>query len=266
MASFTCFTMHWSQMPTAIKYQVLAVRCEAYKLAGKVSPITRPIDMRDHFDSRSTFPMILHDGRVVATLRIINYIEGEPREHDYAGSFLNTAVPEKFIEITRVCVSPKYSGLGLTTLLFHEAAQAIVDLAFKSKVFSILGSCTQSLIPLYEKIGCQITDISYSHPDLGNIKHYIFFADCKNLLRGNIGILAYAFVVSKAAHRAKNLHDYNEVSGSLRLALFFNPILLAFFNLRARLRLQKRNRYRRENNRLTQLPGSFQMSSSAPRT
>ncbi|SMF12483.1 GNAT family N-acetyltransferase [Pseudobacteriovorax antillogorgiicola] len=240
MESFKTFTLHWDKMSSSIKYQVLSVRCRAYQKVGKFSSEKRPMDVVDVFDRQSSFPMVLYKGRVVATMRIINHRGDQCLEHDFAGPKLRALVSQPCLEITRVCVDPDFSRLGLTNLLFQEAAQAIVDLAFQSKKFTVIGSCTEELIPFYQKVGCELIGLEYTHPELGNRPHHIFIADTKKLMMGHMNFFVFAAVAAKAALRAKQLHGYRKICPKLNLALLAHYPLLFSLRLRSLIALKIR--------------------------
>lgn len=155
----------------------------------------------DEFDQISRHLAVFLDNKPIAALRMMFHQPDDIWEHDQFFDW-----PEHFpsrskiVEVTRVCTHPDYRKTGVLAILLKRCA---LETLRSDRVF-IMGCATDNLLPLYEKIGCQRTNISFSHSSLGNLKHTIFFADLLNGLSGGISPLLWIMFWSETAITAYN--------------------------------------------------------------
>ena len=157
---------------------VITLRNKAYAQSGKVDQNSSLVD---HLDERSIIIVAKHGPKVVASLRLIISESHQQFEHEQFLILPKYLPPKKdMMEITRVCTHPDYRAGDLLEGLFQYSALVSVN---EDRNW-ILGSSTDSLLPLYLKLGFQRTPISFEHQDLSGLKHTLFYANKNDILLG----------------------------------------------------------------------------------
>ncbi|SMF68912.1 N-acyl amino acid synthase FeeM domain-containing protein [Pseudobacteriovorax antillogorgiicola] len=161
---------------------VVNLRTKAYALEGKIPNVDdQPQAMGDEFDERSIIVIAKHGTRVVASLRLIITQANEPFEHEHS-LVIPRYFPKKqdIIEITRVCTHPDYRAGDLLEGLFQYSSY----LAMAHSRDWIIGSSTDQLLSLYEKLGFQTVPVFFEHRDFKGQKHTLFFANKHDIIFG----------------------------------------------------------------------------------
>lgn len=158
---------------------VIKLRHRAYQLAGKLSHDEEPC--LDQFDKRSIIIVAKHHNKVVASLRLIIAKKNQLLEHEYSLVLpRNFPRKENTIEITRVCTHPDYRHGDLLEGLFQYTS----FIAMAHGRSWILGSSTDELLPLYQKMGFRKSSIRFNHVGLGKTVHTLFLANKDDILLG----------------------------------------------------------------------------------
>ncbi len=172
--------VHFKTACTAKELEdVLHLRSRAYQMAGKISATNHPT--LDEFDKRSIIVLAKHHNKVVGSLRLIISRKNQRLEHEYSLILpRNFPRKENTIEITRVCTHPDYRHGDLLEGLFQYTS--FVAMAHGRSW--ILGSSTDELLPLYQKMGFRKSCIRFHHIGLGQIEHTLFLANKDDIVRG----------------------------------------------------------------------------------
>ena len=158
--------------------EVIDLRTKAYLEAGKLedgSPMT------DAFDEKAIILVGKLFGKIVASLRIMPHRPGEAWEHDRFLTWTPELPPKpESVEITRVCTDPAFKRTNVLLGLFQRTALLVLVCGRRY----LIGCATQGLMPLYQRIGCIPSSVRFSHADLGNQQHTLFYADVQESLLG----------------------------------------------------------------------------------
>jgi hypothetical protein len=128
--------------------------------------------------------MGVYRGKVIASTRLIYNEVDHTMEHEQFVKFpLDFPRKDEICEITRVCTHPDFRGSDILMGLFRFVAVTVIQSGRKY----ILGCATDELLTLYKKIGFNITDLTYNHKQLNDIRHTIFIGDVARGLSG-IGV------------------------------------------------------------------------------
>lgn len=176
--------------------EVIKLRTEAYKGTGKFDGESL---FNDVFDEKAFHLTAFYESKPIASLRMMFHNHGDEWEHDRFFQWPNE-FPSRLdvVEITRVCVHKDFRHTGVLQQLLKECALNVL----RNNRSWILGCATDQLMKLYQKIGCVPTKISFSHDDLGKVKHTIFLADIRSGLSGNINPILWIFFWRETAQKA----------------------------------------------------------------
>jgi predicted GNAT family N-acyltransferase len=221
--------------------QVLELRRLAY---GSVGKLTSDTAVADKFDTRSRIIIGVYKGAVVASTRLIfNEIE-DKMEHEQFVTF-DSRVPSKdqICEITRVCTHPDFRGADLLIGLVKFVSLTVAQSGRRY----VLGCATDTLLPMYTKMGFRSLNIKYSHEALNNIQHTIFMCDITEVAVGK-GINPIAWNILWAdvvEYISQNQIMRFDPASNVRIGIynFFKPIaklLLAISTNRRRSRSTKK--------------------------
>lgn len=153
--------------------EVLQLRLKAYSLAGKVSSKKHPKDMIAPLDSISRIIGAYHGGKIVGSVAV-SFPNSEEVVLDTERPFRNgypKKMPSKLqiIEVARLCTDPDYRRGDLMVRILEHIYKALQ--CGNRKV--VVTSTDAKLWPLYKSIGFKKTGMSYDHPYLEGIKHYV---------------------------------------------------------------------------------------------
>ncbi len=226
--------------------QVLKLRLETYKLAGKVDASKTYLDMSDELDSRSRIVVGKYKGQVISSARLIFSSSEESMEQEnYVKWPSDLPRRDEVVEIMRVCTSPAFRGSDLLFSMFHYMAIAIAQSGRRNIVIC----CTNEMIPLYKNIGFSETGLSYEHQKLNKLKHTILIGDVLNAMLGlNVGPIAWNVVWHDVSSYLMNYDSGNiEPFAKIRVGIYklIRPICMLMY------KISKKNR-KNKNAKLTQ--------------
>ncbi len=220
--------------------QVLELRKLAYGAAGKLASES---DVSDVYDTRSRIIIGLYRGKVVASTRLIfNQLEDQ-MEHEQFVTF-DSRVPsrDQICEITRVCTHPEFRGADLLMGLMKFASLTVVQSGRRY----VLGCATDSLLPMYTKMGFKSMNVRFTHESLNNTQHTIFICDVAEVAVGKgvspiVWNILWADVVS---YLSQNQIMTFDPAANVRIGIysFFKPVahfLLKLTKARKSSRRQK---------------------------
>jgi predicted GNAT family N-acyltransferase len=169
--------------------EVLALRTEAYREAGKIPEGIKSADMADSFDAESRIVIGKFKGKVVASARLYFPQYGDTLEQEEFVSWPNQlGRRDEVVEIMRVCTHSKFRSSDLLFSLFRFIAIS----AIQAKRYKIAGCATDALLPLYTRIGFQDTKLTYSLPALNNLRHTLLVGDARRSILGmDVGPLVW---------------------------------------------------------------------------
>ena len=156
---------------------MIQLRTKAYANEGKFEAGQGA--MVDEYDNRSIIVIAKHHGKIVASLRLIISSKDQRLEHEHS-----LVLPSNFpcrsntIEITRVCTHPDYRHGDLLEGLFRTSF-----IAMTHGRFWILGSSTDELLPIYEKMGFRKSKIRFIHQGLAK-EHTLFLCNKFDVIKG----------------------------------------------------------------------------------
>jgi predicted GNAT family N-acyltransferase len=145
----------------------LRARCYTWVTGGDES---RYLEMADEFDARSRIVIARRNGVAVGSFRLVFHnVDDQLEQQKHA------ILPEDFprndelLEVTRICTDPSYRG---TDLFYVIAKHAIIGVLQAGRRWGV-SACTDSLWPLYEKMGFKKIGVSYTVPGHGVEVHTI---------------------------------------------------------------------------------------------
>jgi N-acyl amino acid synthase FeeM len=193
--------------------EVLALRKLAYVHAKKVSPDVPDARMGDEFDAQSRIIVARHQGRLVGSTRVVfARTDADRLKHDDYVKLPGWLPPRtEMIESSKTCTHPDFRGNDLFASVLKQ--MAIVTLGSGRRW--LLMSCTDSLRPLYKKLGCRDVGVTYVHPTMG-LRHHVMIGDVVSMVCGGMNPIAWHFAIGTDLYRfAKHC---GVVPRSLRLA------------------------------------------------
>jgi hypothetical protein len=102
-------------------------------------------------------------------------------------------------EITRICTHPGFRGGDLLRALLQFSALEVL----RADRPIVVGSATQKLLPLYERIGMRATGRPFVHDELAGLEHWLIVGDARRALAGRgIGPLAWNLMWAEVSERA----------------------------------------------------------------
>lgn len=207
----------------------LELRTKSYKEANKH---TSNAIMTDRYDNTALIIIGKHQNKVVATLRVMLHQDHEQWEHEQFITWSATLPPkETSLEITRVAVDPEYRGTDTAFGLMEHAAYTVVD---QGKRY-LIGSATNSLLPIYQQIGCVPSDIQFTYETLNSKPHTIFYGDLNMVthIRFNPLLWCHLWFPTWAKLKQKNALPTLTPQSKAKLALYqaMRPPIQATLNL-----------------------------------
>lgn len=161
--------------------EVLKLRFEAYKYAGKVEEGKTYLDMTDHFDAKSRIIIGRYKSEIICTARMIFHQVGESMEQENFVKWpADQPRPDEVVEIMRACTRPDFRGSDLLVGMFKYMAVTVAQ----AKKSWIVICATEEMIKFYQNIGFKQLGLSYKHAALNNRIHHVMIA---NFLDGMAG-------------------------------------------------------------------------------
>lgn len=162
--------------------EVLALRKLAYVHAGKLAADAREEDMADAFDLQSRILVARHQGRVVASVRLM-FPQGPTdvlKHADYLELPDSLPARDRLVEVSKACTHPDFRGSDL----FYSMMKLTALTTVQSGREFIFMSCTDGLLPIYRKLGMRKVGTSYVHPTM-RIEHHLMIGDAARLIAGD---------------------------------------------------------------------------------
>ena len=162
--------------------EVLALRRLAYLHAGKLGPEARDEDMADAFDAQSRILVARHQGRVVASVRLM-FPRGPDDALKHAEYLeLPETLParDRLVEVSKACTHPDFRGSDL----FYSMMKLTALTTVQSGREFIFMSCTDGLLAIYRKLGMRKLGAGYVHPTMG-LAHHIMIGDAARMIAGD---------------------------------------------------------------------------------
>ena len=205
---------------TAEEYkEILALRKLAYSMTGKFDASSDSENMGDFFDSKSRILLAKHKDTVVGSLRITFQGPEEQNEYDAFVTFPD-AFPrrDEIAVLSRICTHPSYRGSDL----FYGLMRQCVLTVLQSRRRYILGGCSESLLPLYKKVGFKPQNLYYQHAALNGVREQIIIADVHGILSGaGTSLAVWNEIYSDLTSYISHLYEVPfDPAMNLRLALY----------------------------------------------
>jgi predicted GNAT family N-acyltransferase len=174
--------VEYSFVRTREEYEeVLDLRRDSYGGAGKIANELLSVDMADPNDAKSRILIGKYHGRIVASARLFFPQYGDVLEQEEYVTWPPTyGRRDEFVEVMRVCTHDDFRRSDLLFSLFRFVAIT----ALQAKRYKVVGCATDSLLPLYTKIGFRDTGLSYNLPLLNNLRHSVIFGDARRSILG----------------------------------------------------------------------------------
>lgn len=212
--------VHFSYVRTKEEYEeVLELRYDTYKVAGKLKQGAKVIDMADEFDSRARIVIGKFKGKVVATARLIfNQFEDTMEQERFVSWPKDLPRRDEMVEIMRACTDTRFRRSDLLISMFRFIAVTVAQ----SKRKWIIICATDDMMPLYEKIGFHQVNLAYNHAGLNNLRHNILLANVPDAMEGKtVGPVTWNIVWSDVS---RYLEQYGVLQPdpltNIRLALY----------------------------------------------
>jgi predicted GNAT family N-acyltransferase len=159
--------------------EVLRLRRLAYVHARKLSEDTKDVDMADGFDSRSRILVARHQGRAVATSRLMFPTSGAERLNHEEFLELPPGLPprEQVVEVFKTCTHPAYRGSDLFYTFLKHIGLTIIQ---SGRRYALM-SATDSLAPVYERFGFRRVGVTYQHPRM-RMRHHLMLLDVASVV------------------------------------------------------------------------------------
>lgn len=232
--------VQYSYVRTKQEYdEVLKLRFETYRDAGKLKPGATVIDMADAFDSRARIVIGKFKGKVVASARLIfNQFEDSMEQERFVVWPKELPRRDEMVEIMRACTDTEFRRSDLLISMFRFIAVTVAQ----SKRKWIVICATDEMMSLYEKIGFHQVNLSYNHSGLNGLRHNILLANVPDAMEGKtVGPITWNIVWSDVS---RYLEQYGLIEPdpltNIRLAMyrFIGPICKLAYRLQ---RLSKSN-------------------------
>lgn len=168
--------------------EVLKLRFQAYKDAGKVLDATKISDMATPFDHRSRILVAYHGEILVASCMISfpksdDVLESEgflPNGYDF-----ELPARDNLLEVARLCTLADYRGADVLKRMFEHIYKLMVTCGREY----IITSCDERLWPLYDKLGFKKTGQFYLHKKLNDKRHDIIMVHRDTGIKSKMGNL-----------------------------------------------------------------------------
>jgi predicted GNAT family N-acyltransferase len=147
--------------------EVLALRRLAYVHAKKASEDVKDVEMGDGFDASSRILYARHNGRIVASVRLMfPKSPTDPLKHEEYRKLPAWLPPhDQLVEASKACTHPDYRGGDL----FYRFMMLAALTTMQARRKFILMSCTPSLRRVYEKLGFRAVGAEYVHPSMRSV-------------------------------------------------------------------------------------------------
>lgn len=162
--------------------QVLELRRLAYINEGKAEPDATLESMATSLDSKARIVMGFFKGKLVASAAVIYHeINSRTEQEDFIE--WNSELPPKgsLVEINRVCTHPSFRKADL----FLKLYKFMLILVVQSKRRNVVICATEELVPLYQKLGFDLTSHKYAHSKLNNKTHWVLHCDVFKKVSGH---------------------------------------------------------------------------------
>jgi ubiquinone/menaquinone biosynthesis C-methylase UbiE len=174
--------------PAELNY-IVDLRTLAYRYDGKHSA---PTTFTDELDEHAVHLCGFFCGRPVAALRLMLPTEEHLSEHQRLIKWPAEFPPTmELADISRVCVHPEFRHCRILEALFQRTAAEIMRFGRSW----LVGSAATKLLPMYRRIGCIPTRITWDDPQLfGGVSHTVFLCDVRSALLGKTNPLIWLFL------------------------------------------------------------------------
>lgn len=176
-------------------FEVLKLRKITYAAEGKADPDATIESMANALDSKARIVMGFYKGKLIASAAVIFHEANSKTEHeDYCE--WPASLPQKgsLVEINRLCTHPDFRRADL----FLKIYKFMLILVAQSKRRHVVICATEELVPLYRRLGFDLTELKYVHTKLGNKVHWILHSDIYKKLSGyGVGPITWNFVLDE---------------------------------------------------------------------
>lgn len=191
--------------------EVLKLRLEAYRGAGKVAEAARPKDMVCRNDLQSRIVVAIHQGKIVASATIYfpNGLTDKFELDDFISlsNFIPLEERTNYLEVSRLCIRSDYRRGDLLMRMFGHLYKVMVS----SGRARIITSCDEKLWTIYRRIGFKKTGLEYAHQKLNGLKHYVIS------VHQNTGIFSSGVNLLVWDHIYRRMTDYMVSRGAVKL-------------------------------------------------
>jgi hypothetical protein len=162
--------------------EVLRLRFEAYKNAGKVKEGGTFLDMISPLDKLSRILTVYHGNLLVASITL-TFPDSDDLLLDTEKN-LKSGYPKNFppktqmMEIARLCIREGYKKSNLVVRIF----QHVYRIFGTSNRRFIVTSSDDKLWPIYKSIGMRKTGLSYDHPVFKGLIHHLITMPLESII------------------------------------------------------------------------------------
>lgn len=161
--------------------EVLELRKMTYAAEGKADPDAPIESMATALDSKARLVMGYFHGKLVASAAVIFHEINSSTEHEDYVEWTSELPPKgSLVEINRVCTHPDFRRADL----FLKLYKFMLVLVVQSKKQNVVICASEELVPLYQKLGFDLTSLKYSHSKLNNKIHWILQCDVYKKVSG----------------------------------------------------------------------------------
>jgi len=199
--------------------EVLNLRHLAYSADGKMTQSASVNDTADIHDSHARILICRYQGRAVGTARLTFHEYGDVTEHEEFVPWSHELPKrDESVEVTRVCTHPEHRGRGL---LFSLLRYIVITGTQAGRTW-VVSSSTADLVPLYRFVGLSEIGVTYKHPDLNDLEHFVLAGSMIDALAGrSVGPTAWNAVWRDALPYLSNVNALPQDGLTrLRIALY----------------------------------------------
>jgi len=169
--------------------KVLEVRLIAYQNAKKLPDHANHEDMADQYDDHSVIIKMGYSGNVVGTIRVVKI--DQPDNKLPCEQYFKIPTNDDrgaICEVSRLSLVPEFQGTDAIIGMFQHA----ISVALKAGMEKCYIVATDSLTPMYQRLGGVVVDGGVPHPHLQNENMSLLVLSRKNLLSAkNVAALAW---------------------------------------------------------------------------
>lgn len=159
---------------------VLELRRRAYSAVGKVAATTKASEMADCYDHGAVIIMARDGDTLVATVRLMLPSPDERREFDDFLS-LPTWIPRSQLGvISRLATHSEYRGGDLA----YAMVLASLALAASHSRAVVASGCTETLLPIYARVGARGMGLRFFHAALASTPHELIVFRPESVMQG----------------------------------------------------------------------------------